>query len=438
MAKKRYSVPKCSAVALGLALALAAPAAASPDCSRAAGSLPRPGDAPGTRDPSNPIEHVLVFMQENRSFDTWLGRLSEEYGGEIDGVEPWMWNPDPAGNRVYVFHQPVSCIRDPDHSWDASHADWNEGAMDHFVLSNEGKRGDGRRVMGYYDETDLPMHYAIARRFAVADRYFSSVMGPTYPNRFFLMAGTSFGHIRNDLPPSLHQYAQRTIFDQLDRYGIDWKYYYTDLPANILFLPEHHRDRRHLHHVSELFKDLRTGHLPSVAFVESSLVYGTEYPSMDFHLAQVKLAKRLRAVMSSPAWPRTALFLTYDEAGGLFDHVSPPEACVPDATPPKLESGDAPGAFNHYGFRVPLLVLSPYARRHFVSHVVHDHTSILKFIETKFNLPALTARDANADALLDLFDFTRPDLEVPELPEPRFELGKFLSCIGKVIPSPLQ
>ncbi len=127
----------------------------------------------------------------------------------------------------------------------------------------------------------------------------------------------------------------------------------------------------------------------------------------------------ISALTTSPQWPHAALLLTYDEHGGFYDHVPPPPACLPDDTPPLLQAGSEPGAFDRYGIRVPAIVISPYAHKHFVSHVVHDHTSILRFIETRFDLPALTRRDANADPMLEFFNFSKATFGKP----PRIRKG---------------
>ena len=132
--------------------------------------------------------------------------------------------------------------------------------------------------------------------------------------------------------------------------------------------------------------------------------------------------------MASPNWPRAALFLVYDEHGGYYDHVPPPPACVPDDIAPQLGPGDTAAAFDRYGVRVPFVVVSPYARRHFVSHLVHDHTAILRFIETRFDLPALTRRDANADPLLEFFDFRHARVHPPHLPPAPVDPARAAEC----------
>ncbi len=153
-----------------------------------------------------------------------------------------------------------------------------------------------------------------------------------------------------------------------------------------------------------------------------------EHPPGDMQLGQAFVAKVVDAVMHSPQWAHTAIFITYDEHGGYYDHVPPPKACVPDDLAPKLEAKDPPGAFDRFGFRVPLIVVSPYAKRHYVSHVVVGHTSILRFVEARFGLPAMTRRDANADPLYDLFDFAHPDLSIPILPEAKVDAAEAARC----------
>ena len=139
----------------------------------------------------------------------------------------------------------------------------------------------------------------------------------------------------------------------------------------------------------------------------------------------------IATLFASPQWPRSALFLTYDEHGGFFDHVPPPPACKPDDIAPILESGDEPGEFDRYGIRVPMALVSPFARRHFVSHTAYDHTSVLRFIETRFDLPALTARDANADPMLELFDFQHPRFrKPPKLPKAKIDPKRLAGCSG--------
>jgi phospholipase C len=170
--------------------------------------------------------------------------------------------------------------------------------------------------------------------------------------------------------------------------------------------------------IDEYFADAAAGTLPDVSFVDPSFMgdvntQSDEHPPANAQVGQAFVAGVIDALMESPLWPSSALFLTYDEHGGFYDHVPPPPACPPDDIAPLLLEGDTPADFDRYGFRVPLVVVSPFAKKRFVSHVVHDHTSILRFIETRFDLPALTRRDANADPMLEFFDFTTPPFEKP-------------------------
>lgn len=382
------------------------------ECPYRAGALPEntlPPDA--TAGDEMPIDHIVVLMQENRSFDHYFGRLPEAGVPEADGLPPDAANPDSAGNLVPAFHLERYCTRDTAHSWKASHEQYNGGRNDGFVITNE---PGGERAMGYYDESDLPFYYALARTFAIADRYFSSLLGPTFPNRFFLYSGTAFGQTTNVLGVGIH--SQRTIFDALDEKGVSWKIYFSDVPFALLYRQLSASPR--LTAIERFFEDAAAGTLPQVAFVDpafSGLMrpQNDEHPPVNIQRGQAFVADVVRALISSPAWPRTVFFLTYDEHGGFYDHVPPPPACEPDEIPPQLGPGDVPARFDRYGFRVPFVAVSPWVKPGYVSHRTYDHTSILRFIETRFGLPALSDRDANADPLLDLFDFSQPNLLEP-------------------------
>jgi phospholipase C len=289
--------------------------------------------------------------------------------------------------------------------------------MDGFTAANAVPLDPtGSRAMGFYDRRDLRYYYALYATFAMGDRYFASVPGPTYPNRFYLLAGTSFGHIRNDLPIG-DQYDQPTIFGLLSRAGVSWKVYSGDFPFALLF-NEARDQSANLLPLSQYFADAAAGVLPQVAFLDPRF-FGTansesdEHPPANPQVGQAFVASVVQALMRSPDWNRSALFVAYDEHGGYYDHVSPPRACRPDDIPPMLEPGDVQADFDRLGVRVPVVVVSPFARRRFVSHRVHDHTSILRFIETRFDLPALTRRDANASPMLEFFDFRNPPFATP-------------------------
>ena len=278
--------------------------------------------------------------------------------------------------------------------------------------------------MGYWTGEDLPFYYSMARQFPIGDRYFCSVMAQTYPNRRFLIAATALGDVAtNDTGISVTDAPNGTIFDRLDRHGISWKDYYPDLPTVALFLPEWN-DNKHngkVVHFEQFFVDAAAGNLPAFSLVDPYTNYSEE--GNDISIGEAYAAGVHHAVLHSPAWEKTALIWTYDEHGGWYDHVSPVPAVRPDNVPPEITvPPDQPGSYDYTGFRVPVAVVSAWAKRDHVSHVVYDHTSILKLVETKWNLPALTYRDANAHDMLDFFDLGArrpPFADPPELAAPK-------------------
>ena len=347
-----------------------------------------------------PFDHIIVVMSENRSFDHYFGQLPA--AGKLD-VDVWpadFSNPDAAGKSVPIHHLTSPCLtEDPPHGWAPMHAQYNSGAMDGFVKSAAGK-SDGHYVLGYYQESDLPFYYWLAKTSAMSDRHFSSVMGPTWPNRDFLYAGTSNGvketggGILKDVP---------TIFDKMTEAGISWGVYSDGMPRQDAL--GWHLLSPGTHFFPEFLDALADGSLPSVSFVDPTGAQD-EHPAANIHGGEAWVRSIYMAARASPLWQRTLIIFTYDEAGGMADHVPPPAACAPSADQPD---------FNRLGFRVPLFLLSPWARQGYVSHEVHDHTSILRLIELRFGLGALTTRDANADAMLDMLQF---GCALPEPPTP--------------------
>jgi len=404
-----------------------------PDCSKEPGVLPNRSAPEGTSNPDIPIEHVIILMQENRSFDHYFGHLNDPkyYGDEVDGLRPEMSNPRWDGTPVPVFHLNNLCSKDVEHGWDGSHRIWNNGANDGYVRENSTRRQTGDRAMGYYTDEDIPFYYDLANNFAIGDRHFASVLGPTIVNRFYMLAGSSYGHIKNEVCSILRDDFDRpNIFDLLSRHGITWKYYFSDLPYAVFFQETFWRHLRNLHPISRYRKDLKNHRLPQVVFLETAGLWQSEHPPLDIEVGQKAVAKLVKATMNNKYyWKRSAIFFTYDEGGGFFDHVGPPAACKPDGFEPKLKRGNFVAEFDRLGFRVPLVVVSPYAKRHYVSHEISDHTSILAFLQRKFNLPAFTKRDANASPLLDYFDFEHPDFSVPKLWEARFHWNGLWRCL---------
>ena len=384
--------------------------------------------APGTRpDPAKPegvdtmprLEHIVIYMQENHSFDNYFGMLGRGDGFTIrDGV-PTNSNPDVNGRPVPVFHMSSTCDHTDQASqtWNGTHLSVNGGAMNGFVTSAD-KGGTGS--MGYWDRRDIPFYYGLATTFPVCDRWFASAPCQTLPNRRFLQAATSMGIVTTDVNEVLATPTapNGVIWERLNDHGITWANYVVDLADVLLFPGFYASNTAHVKHFDDFLSDCAKGTLPQVSLISpGQRIYSEENP-WDIQLGEAYSASIVHSLMSGPAWPTTAMFLIYDEHGGYYDHVPPPPAVAPDDIAPRIDPAkDQPGGFDRYGCRVPATVISPFARKDYVSHVVHDHTSILKFIETKFNLGAMTYRDANADDLLDCFDFDHAAFaDPPELP----------------------
>ena len=383
-------------------------------------STPRAAALPS----ASAIGHIVVLMQENRSFDHYLGQLCRQGQPGVECEPTGASNPNPlnpSGPAITAFHKTSNCeVADLDHSWSGSHREWNNGAMDGFTAANAVPADPtGSRTMGYYDSSDLQFYNGLYSTFATSDRYFQSLLSQTFPNRFYLLAGTSFGHIRNDFPPP-DGFTQRSIFNLLDeaKPPISWKVYYSQIPFAYEFAYVRNHTPGNVVPIDQYYSDAANGTLPQVAFVDpiflaSNNVENDEHPPANIQVGQDFSARVINSLFASPNWPTSALFFTYDEHGGFYDHVPPPAAPVPDAIAPMLEAGDTPGAFDRYGFRVPVAVVSPFSKPRYVSHAVRDHTSILRFIETRFGLPALTNRDANADPMLEMFNFNKKSFLVP-------------------------
>jgi phospholipase C len=301
-------------------------------------------------------------------------------------------------------------------SWDSTHIGIDGGRMDGFI-----RGGGGPGCMGYWDGTSLPFYYGLAKAFPICDRWFTSAPCQTFPNRRFLQAGTSLGVISTSIPDiqATPDAPNGIIWDRLNSHGITWNNYVVDLADILLFPNFEAANKSHEKTIPNFLADCAAGTLPQVCLVSPGVIKYTEEDPNDVQLGEALSSRVINAVMSGPGWDKTAMFFTYDEHGGYYDHVPPPAAVPPDDIAPRLQPGNQPGGFDRYGPRVPGFVISPFAKKDYVSHVVHDHTSILKFIETKFNLGAMTKRDANADNLLDSFDFKAAAFrDPPTLPKP--------------------
>jgi phospholipase C len=374
------------------------------------------------------LRHIIFFLQENRSFDNYFGmlgryRVSEGLPNNVDGLNLNTTLPNTQGQPVHPFHYQTVCSENLSPAWNESHVDVDGGLMDGFMQTSTSVASSidptGTRAMGYYDQTDIPYYYEAAARFATSDRFFSPELANTIPNRLYLFTATSFG---NAFPPNttFESITQPTIFAHLDQAGVSWRYYYqgSSSSAFIQQFSVYKTDASKVVPIANWFNDIQNDStLPSVIFIERAA--GTdEHPGANIQTGAAFAANVINALLKSPSWNDSALILAYDEGGGLYDHVRPAREVPPDSLAPKLSSTDKPGAFNQTGFRVPLIIFSPWARRSFVSHTARDYTSILRLIEDRFNVAPLTLRDANADNMMEFFNFSgaAPLLTPPTLP----------------------
>jgi phospholipase C len=466
------------------------------------------------------VNHVIIVMQENHSFDNYLGALPYVPGGPYHGprrndekgagihrgcnvrdhacVDGLTCKVDALGNFscansnvesdgsvVHAFHDPRYCTGpDLDHSWPGSHTEANFNLPSLTILfspnngfvrqndsSSEGQLDNSPETptdddtMGFYTQDDLPFYYSLAQTFAIDDRYFSSVIGPTFPNRAYALAATSFGHLTTSEqapPPGGYKPITGTILDLLDQHDVSWINYFDDVPTTYIFRPTFPLVTPHRQFISTFLADAAAGTLPQVSFVDPNFGFfypggeNDEHPPTDIREGESFVADVVNAVRNGPNWKDSIIFIVYDEHGGFYDHVAParapqggalnpdginPGQCADLSNPPSSEqagggalctasqadalaicplftnSGPYPSYcanFNQLGFRVPFIAVSPFSKPHHVSHTVGDHTSMLALIEKRFmsnddngaSHPSLTARDANANTLEDLFDFS--------------------------------
>ena len=429
------------------------------------------------------VKHIIIVMQENHSFDNYFGALAyapgSPYHNDDDGcrkgdhkcVDGLTCRVDNAGNftcsnsnvdddgsTVFAFHDSRRCvIPDLDHGWGGTHSEVNfanpnntlfQSLSDGFVRVNDKSEQPDNGVenatedqtMAFYNQNEIPFYYDLAQKFALSDRYFQSVLGPTFPNRSYLMAATSFGHLTTAEifpPPGGYKPITGTIFDLLDAHGITWGDYFSDAPQGGSFrqfsIPPKAGDDPHFLPVTAFLAQANAGTLPEVSFVDPNFgLFGVkfendEHPPVDIQRGQAFVSTVLNAVRNGPNWKDSIVFITYDEHGGFYDHAKPPRArqghalepdgiapgqcadlsnpllgstqpggganCIvsksdalelcPEFTP----TGPYPAAcanFDQLGVRVPFLAISPFSKPKYVSHTVGDHTSLLALIEKRF------------------------------------------------------
>ena len=360
------------------------------------GCAPEPGDSAETATaPVASIDHVIVVMMENRSFDHFLGALTLAEGRtDVDGLTTSMSNPDGEGTPVVPYPNEIPCVGDPGHSWGNSHDQFNDGANDHFV-TNYG----GPEVMQYMQRADLPIYYALADNFTVCDKYFCSVMGPTWPNRFYGHCGTSLGMTSNDFPPD-GSYVIPNVWEQLTAKGVAWGYYFTDLPFVFLIDGVYQPDSPRF--IEDFVADCEAGTLPAVCWVDPAFGFNDDHPPHHVAMGQEFVAAIYKALSTSPLWDKCLLIITYDEHGGFHDHVPPP----------KTDDDYVADGFDQLGFRVPVLTVGPWVKQG-VCNTTFDHTSWQKFICDKYEIEPWTKRIAAANSIAEVLDQDRMDRYEP-------------------------
>jgi phospholipase C len=360
------------------------------------------------REATTPIKHFIVLMQENHTYDNYFGSYSRG-----DGIPHGVCMP-------LILHRPSSCmkpfhlgrraVRDLGHNPGIFRAQYHGGLLDGFinVFRVQGLAGS-TNVMGYYDGRDLPYYWNIADRYVLFDRFFSAGAGGSVYNHMYWVTGTE-GSPTDLIPPGGFGKLP-TIFDRLDQAGVSWKFYVQNYDPKITFRSRQNTDRgsqvvwvplldyaryldnprlfAHIVDIKQYYRDLRNGTLPQVAFMAPS--GSSEHPPGSIQAGERFVRTLIGALASSAYWRRSAFTWSYDDWGGWYDHVPPPH---------RDRYGD--------GFRVPALLVSPYARRGLVDHTELDHTSFLKFIEQNWGLRPLASRDAHANSLMSAFDFSRP------------------------------
>jgi phospholipase C len=354
------------------------------------------------------ITTLVYLMMENRSYDHYLGSRAFE-GKPGDGLDAAMSNPDRMGNSIPIWPATpeAQCVLDPPHGWDASRVQRAEGANTGFVIAHQDNHASDTAIepMQYMLREHVPVTHALADAYTTCDRWHCSLLGPTLPNRMYWHAGTANGAQSNDEVIDGAFRGVPTIYHRLASAGVDWAYYYGDVPV-VSFVEDLDLDGRIRRFLYDFLDDADAGRLPPVCYIDPGFSYNDDHPPHHPLLGQQLIATVYQTLATSPQWENCLLVVTYDENGGFFDHVPPPTA--PDD---RADQG-----FDQLGFRVPSLVVGPYAKSGFVSSVAYDHTSALKHIENMFALEPLTTRSSAANDLSDCIDLARLEANDPAPP----------------------
>jgi phospholipase C len=353
------------------------------------------------------IDHIVVVTMENRSFDHLLGWLP---GSE--GRQSSLSYTDRAGHTIATYPLPpdyTGCGHPvPDHSYQGGRAEYSNGAMDGFLRAGQ----NDRYAIGFYSASDLPFLAALAQSYRAYDHWFAPFLGPTYPNRMFLWSAQT-----DRLNQSLKLSRLSTIFDRLTEARVSHRYYFSTLPFLALWGFKYFFSAALF---SDFLSDAAAGTLPAVSFVDpafSSMLAGVgnnDEPPADVRNGEAFLSQIFRALAMGPKWAHTVLIITFDEWGGFFDHVPPPRVIAPNDVDPDVVNGEA-----LLGFRIPVVMASPFTWGGGIDHTLYDNTSILKLIEWRWNLPPLTGRDASSvlGNPVTSFYFGSPVTSFPIVPE---------------------
>ncbi|HVH30529.1 MAG TPA: alkaline phosphatase family protein [bacterium] len=360
------------------------------------------------------IQHIVFIVKENRTFDNYFGTFPGADGATSGTIS--------TGQVIPLRHTPDRTKHDIDHSWRAAITAIDGGKMDKFDLIGGGNVRGEFLAYSQHTERDIPNYWTYARTFVLADKMFSSLTGPSFPNHLYTVGAQSGGAINNpnktkgtwgcdsDEGSTVQVMDERgtitqqfpcfdfqTVADSLETAQISWKYYAPGRGEggyiwNALDAIKHIRQTdlwtTRVARDSQFADDARNGRLPAVSWLVTGR--GSEHPPASVCLGENWTVQQLNAIMASPDWNTTAVFITWDDFGGFYDHVPPPKV-------------DAFG----FGPRVPLLIISPYAKHGYISHTQYEFSSLLKFVESRYGLAPLTARDRVADAMLDSFDFNQ-------------------------------
>jgi phospholipase C len=459
---------------------------------------PPPGPPPGS---FQSVQHIVFMAQENEGFDHYFGQINNYRAslGLSTDVNGTPANPQPNiaftgqksdgtyycdihGQPIPPFHMRTTCIPNLSPSWNESHVSYNRQnptsttfVGDGFAWTagnyastadDGGNEACGYRAMGYYTQDELPYYYFMATQYSMPDNWFAPAPTRTQPNRLYLYAATSHGHVYEPTATDGGQLGVPTIFDRLQAAGVSWKIYYTDCidgtdtqTPGVTCASHGGPDQyfsnfsssnnatmwAHLRPMSEYFSDLQNNTLPAVALIESGYEEGLdEHPKNDIEDGTKYVKSILDALQASQAWASSIFILTYDEGGNFYDSAPPLTVPSPDGIKPQdylpgdwcSTTPDLPACdFTRTGFRLPVLVISPFSTLHGVSHVGYDNTAILKLIESRWNLAPLTQRDASMpDPSTDtsLFDWSAPNLKIPSnIPSSKPTAG---TCNWSLIP----